>query len=152
MPAKASKTQRMFRSKTNRMLSGVCGGIAEYTGIDPTIVRLLFIAVIFFSCGAGILLYLAALLIMPLEPTEGEPVREVRTLYRSRTERMVSGVLGGLADYLEIDPSICRLAFAAITILTAVLPAILLYFIMVLIVPLEELSFAPTPGAEVEGA
>lgn len=56
--------RRMRRSSTDRMLAGVCGGIAEYTGIDPVLVRLAFLTSLLFG-GIGILFYLAAVLIMP---------------------------------------------------------------------------------------
>ena len=55
------------KSYTNRKICGVCGGIAEYFGIDPTLVRLGFIACSVLV-GSGLLLYIAAALIMP----EGE--------------------------------------------------------------------------------
>ncbi|HHW57611.1 MAG TPA: PspC domain-containing protein [Clostridia bacterium] len=59
--------KRLYRSKTNRMLGGVCGGIAEYFNIDPTIVRLIwaFAAVVW---GSGLLAYLIAWIIIPEEP------------------------------------------------------------------------------------
>ncbi len=58
--------KKLCKSETNRYICGVCGGIAEYFGIDATIVRLIFA---FFSIvgGSGIFLYLAAALIMPKE-------------------------------------------------------------------------------------
>ncbi|PSG99751.1 MAG: hypothetical protein BRC28_03040 [Nanohaloarchaea archaeon SW_4_43_9] len=57
---------RLYRSESDKMLGGVCGGIAEVYDVDPTLVRLLtlFIAL---TTGAGVLVYLVAWLIMPLE-------------------------------------------------------------------------------------
>ena len=55
--------KKLYRSRSNRMLFGVCGGLGEYIGIDPTIVRLIFV----FS-GVGIGLYFIAALIIPEEP------------------------------------------------------------------------------------
>lgn len=52
------------RSSTNRKLSGVCGGLGEYFGIDPTLVRLIWV-ILTFSFGAGLLAYIVALFIMP---------------------------------------------------------------------------------------
>ncbi len=57
--------KRLYRSDTNVMICGVCGGIGEYFDIDPTIVRLIWVVVILSSCGAGLLAYLAASLIIP---------------------------------------------------------------------------------------
>lgn len=56
--------KRLYKSRTDRKLCGVCGGVAEYFGIDPTIVRLgLVILVLCF--GTGILAYLIAAIIIP---------------------------------------------------------------------------------------
>ena len=56
--------KKLTKSNTNRVLAGVCGGIAEYFGCDPTIIRLLFIALSIFI-GSGLLLYILAAIIMP---------------------------------------------------------------------------------------
>lgn len=61
------KNKRIYRSKTERMLAGVCGGIAEYLEMDPTIVRLVFVALMFVG-GHGLLVYIIAALIMPNKP------------------------------------------------------------------------------------
>jgi phage shock protein C len=60
--------KRLYRSRTNRIIAGVCGGIAEYTNIDPTVVRLLWLLVSLIW-GAGIVAYIIALIIIPEEPT-----------------------------------------------------------------------------------
>ena len=58
--------KRIYRSKTERMIAGVCGGLAEYINIDPTIVRIIW-ALIALS-GAGVMLYLICALIIPEKP------------------------------------------------------------------------------------
>jgi len=59
------ETKKLTRS-ANRMLAGVCGGIAEYFEIDPTLVRVAYAALTVFSAGfPGVLLYLIMLIIMP---------------------------------------------------------------------------------------
>ncbi len=58
--------RRLYRSNQNKMICGVCGGIAEYFNIDPTIVRLVF-AVLAFSW-KGLLVYFLAAIIIPMEP------------------------------------------------------------------------------------
>ncbi|HQH32996.1 MAG TPA: PspC domain-containing protein [Petrotogaceae bacterium] len=60
-------SKRLYKSRTEKVIDGVCGGIAEYFGIDPTLVRLLWIASIF-AGGAGIILYIIAMIIIPTEP------------------------------------------------------------------------------------
>ncbi|MDD5651440.1 MAG: PspC domain-containing protein [Candidatus Nanoarchaeia archaeon] len=56
--------KRLTRSK-NKMIAGVCAGFAEYYGIDPTLVRVIFAGITILSMGTGILIYLAAWLLMP---------------------------------------------------------------------------------------
>ena len=56
--------KKLYRSATNKVLCGVCGGIAEYLGIDPNVVRLIWVAVSLFA-GAGILLYIIAAFLLP---------------------------------------------------------------------------------------
>jgi phage shock protein C len=58
--------KRLQRSRTERMIAGVCGGVAEYFEVDPTLVRLIWVAITVMA-GAGILLYLIMWVIMPLE-------------------------------------------------------------------------------------
>lgn len=58
--------KRLYRSKKDRMICGVCGGIANYFNIDPTLVRLAF-ALIAMGAGSGILAYIIAAIIIPDE-------------------------------------------------------------------------------------
>jgi phage shock protein PspC (stress-responsive transcriptional regulator) len=57
--------KRLVRSKTNRSISGVCGGIGEYLGIDPAVIRLVWVIMSIASIGMGILIYFVAALIIP---------------------------------------------------------------------------------------
>ena len=59
---------KIFRSRTQRMVVGVCGGIGEYFGIDPTIVRLGFV-LLSLMVGGGLLVYILAAIILPEEAT-----------------------------------------------------------------------------------
>ena len=63
--------RRLTRCRENRMLLGVAGGVAEYFAIDASLVRLLWLASIFFG-GVGIFLYIAMAIIVPLEPLTPE--------------------------------------------------------------------------------
>jgi phage shock protein C len=56
--------KKLYRPRTNRKLLGVCGGVAEYFNIDPTIVRLIWAIFAIFFC-TGIIIYLLAAIIMP---------------------------------------------------------------------------------------
>ncbi len=57
--------KKLYRSTTNKMLCGVCGGLGEYFNIDPTIVRLL--CVLLGLSGAGLLAYIIAAIVIPLQ-------------------------------------------------------------------------------------
>jgi len=60
--------RRLTRSQNNRMLAGVCGGIAEYFGIDATVVRLLWTLLSLLALWPGIAAYAIAWIIMPPDP------------------------------------------------------------------------------------
>lgn len=64
---KKEKVRRLYRSGRERILGGVCGGIAEYLGIDPVVIRLLWIA-LSLAWGSGILLYIIFWIVMPRNP------------------------------------------------------------------------------------
>jgi phage shock protein PspC (stress-responsive transcriptional regulator) len=57
---------RLERSTTNRVIGGVCGGIAEYLVVDATLVRVVFVIGTFLTAGLGVLLYIVLLVLMPL--------------------------------------------------------------------------------------
>jgi phage shock protein C len=59
--------KRLYKSRRNRIIDGICGGIAEYFDVDPTIVRLLW-ALLTLLGGSGIILYLVAMIVMPTNP------------------------------------------------------------------------------------
>ncbi len=61
--------KRLYKSTRQRMVSGVCGGIAEYFNIDPTIVRLLFV-LLCFGGGGGVLAYIIAAIVIPEPPVD----------------------------------------------------------------------------------
>ncbi|MCQ1537784.1 PspC domain-containing protein [Methanocalculus taiwanensis] len=65
-----AEEKRLTRSKTNRLLAGVCGGIAEYYGWDPSLVRIGWIVLSFIPAFPGIILYILALIIIPEEDGE----------------------------------------------------------------------------------
>jgi phage shock protein C len=61
------ETKRLVRARKGRLLAGVCSGIAEYVGIDVTVIRLIFVAVGVVTFGVGVLIYLAAWIVIPEE-------------------------------------------------------------------------------------
>ncbi|PRP90381.1 PspC domain-containing protein [Enhygromyxa salina] len=73
-------TQKLYRSNNERMILGVCGGIAERMGWDPTLVRLAF--VLLFFTGPGLLAYLVGAIVIPRAPQLG-PGEELRAIQQS---------------------------------------------------------------------
>ncbi len=209
--------RRLYKSRTERMIDGVCGGISEYFGLDPTLVRISWVLLTLLG-GTGIFLYIVCMIVMPANPSK-EVVSRTRSssansrfwgillvvvgilwmldnlgvpfwhhwwgfswdmalplllilagvaflfggrnyvaapaaspatgssaetgtqqrpglkkLYRSRSEKKLFGVCGGLGEFLEIDPVLVRVlfvvaAFASFGIM------ILLYIVMAILVP-----------------
>ena len=62
-------TKRCYKSTVDRKFAGVCGGIAEYFGVDSTLIRLIWVITIF-CLGGGVLAYLLAALILPERPSD----------------------------------------------------------------------------------
>lgn len=201
------KNKKLYRSQSNKMISGVCGGIADYFEVDPTLIRLIVVAIALFG-GVGILAYVAAIFIIPNNPDESPSENSSDTLikdkslfwgslliilglffllrqtglfygfefwhvpwqmvwaffliviglylllnrkkkedgekdtfeikgkklYRSKSQKMLGGVCGGIAEYFEMDVSIIRILWAIITIASAGF-GILVYILMVIIFP-----------------
>lgn len=59
--------QKLYRSRTNKVLGGVCGGLGEYFNLDPVLIRVVFVILTFIH-GIGILLYIIMLVIVPQKP------------------------------------------------------------------------------------
>jgi phage shock protein C len=59
--------KRLYRSRDDQMICGVCSGFARYFNIDPTIIRILFLIALF-TWGSGVLIYIICSIVIPLEP------------------------------------------------------------------------------------
>ena len=60
-------TKRLYRSRTNKMIAGVCGGLGDFFELDPTLIRLAAVVLVL-AAGAGILAYIVAWIIVPMQP------------------------------------------------------------------------------------
>lgn len=69
----------------------------------------------------------------------------MKKLYRSRSDCRLAGVLGGLGEYFEVDPTLIRLAYVVFTLTTGFFPGIIGYLLAILIIPKEPLTL-PTPA------
>ncbi|MFH1651032.1 MAG: PspC domain-containing protein [Chloroflexota bacterium] len=74
----------LYRSRKNRMIWGVCGGLADYFDLEPTIVRLIFV-LLAFANGMGVLIYIILAIVVP---QEGAPSRPSRETIRENVEEM----------------------------------------------------------------
>lgn len=63
--------KRLYRSKKDRILGGVCAGLGEHLDVDPTVIRLIWAVVSVLSVGTGVIIYVLAWIIIPEEGTEG---------------------------------------------------------------------------------
>ena len=223
-----AKTKRLYRSSSNKMIAGVCGGIAEYLKVDPTAVRVAWILLSVLPFIPGIILYVIAWMVIPKHPAGDQkvaapagsstataflgfffvaigaliflgnldildweewwdfsweyvlpllliavgvffiarPARAVEeptaslqieepakhstarpTLRRSKTDRKIGGICGGLGAYLNIDTSLIRVAFVFFTIWPFGLGAVV-YLIMLLVIPEDDPSPATAKGAK----
>lgn len=71
----SSEYKRFYRSRTDRMVAGICGGIGAYFNADPTLIRLLFVGAAFINPPGAVLAYLIMMLVVPEEPLEA-PMQE----------------------------------------------------------------------------
>jgi len=225
------RKKRLYRSRRHRMIGGVCGGTAEYFGVDPVLLR---IACIIFALagGWGIVAYIIGLIVIPESTEEASPTTDeatdsktgkngmiwgtlfiivglilllnnygwfpwsmwniwhvswrffwpfvlifigmillmtrsartgngeangtstgdgrARKLHRSRTERMVGGVCGGIAAYFRLDPTLVRLLWAFGTILSRGL-GVIVYVILLIVLQDDEVhNNSIEPNREVE--
>jgi phage shock protein PspC (stress-responsive transcriptional regulator) len=116
---------RLSRDSSDKLLGGVCSGIANYLNVDPAIIRLLFAIVTFGGFGFGILLYILLWIVLPARDLDGY---EGKRLYRNPEERVLGGVASGLAAYFNKDIWVVRLIFAAPLLLNILLSILAMPF------------------------
>ncbi len=111
-------SKKLFRSRQDKMLAGVCAGIAEYFDIDPTIVRLGF-AIFVFAYGTGVLAYILCAIIIPERPydyiedqttseghdatQEDEHTPEYEHSTQKKTKQIIGVVIVGLGVLMLAD-------------------------------------------------
>ena len=101
------KGKKLYRDEAHKILGGVCSGVAAYFGIDPVIVRVLFI--VFAFTGFGVLLYLLLWIFVPGSILLENGVR--KRLYRNPDGKIMGGVCSGMGSYFNINPWIPRVIF-----------------------------------------
>ena len=100
--------KRLYRDENNKIIGGVCSGIARYFGTDPIIVRIIFVLLAF--AGAGVLAYFILWIAVP--STASKEIGGVRKkLFRDPDDKIIAGVGSGLGNYFGINPWIPRALF-----------------------------------------
>jgi len=138
--------KKLHKSQKEKIIAGVCGGVAESIGISPSFVRAAFIISLLFG-GTGLWLYLILWAILPVTDEkiiDAEIIEEEefdneqapgQKIWRSRSDSIIAGVCGGLASYLKWYVSLIRQAFVAMSFAGGI--GIVLYLIFWLMFPLE---------------
>jgi len=99
---------RLVRNADDKIIAGVCSGLANYFHIDPVIMRIVFV-VLLFTGGSGLLVYLILWVAVPSQSIQSNITKR---LYRSSEDKVLAGVCGGLAGYFNISTWVPRLIFA----------------------------------------
>jgi len=107
----------LHRNDNDKILGGVCSGLAHYLRIDPTIMRILFALITLGGFGAGVLLYIILWIILPASPLS---TNLKKRMFRNPDGKIIGGVCNGIASYFNIGVWIPRLIFALPLILGAV--------------------------------
>jgi len=88
-------SRKLYKSTSDRMVDGVCSGIADYLDIDPAVVRLALIAFTILSFGAGVVFYLVAMIVMPMKPPSlPEPAESPMRISRNKSSD--AGIMTGI--------------------------------------------------------
>ena len=104
---------RLYRNSDDQILGGVCSGLANYIGIDPVVLRIIFVLLLAPLFWVYILLWIVV-------PAKSIQTNITKRLYRSREDKVIAGVAGGLAAYFKIDAWIPRPIFALPLVLALV--------------------------------
>ena len=149
-----AERRRLRRSKVDRQIAGVCGGIARYFDTDPVFVRVAWVilTIIPGAIFLGVLAYLVSWMIIPEAEigtetaVDAEPGGAWRTklLHRSERDAKLGGVCGGIAEYFEVDSTAVRLLWVVLSIFPgAVVCGILTYAVAWFIMPAARVTVPP---------
>jgi len=137
--------RKLYRSTANKSIAGVLGGFAEYLDLDPTLLRVIYVLVTFFTgIIFGVLAYVVAWLVMSEGPAAGasraaagqQGDRSGRRLQRSWRDRKWAGVCGGLGEYMDVDPTVVRIIWVVLSIVPgSIIGGLIVYLVMWLVMP-----------------
>jgi phage shock protein PspC (stress-responsive transcriptional regulator) len=129
--------KRLTRSRDNAKIAGVCAGLADYLDVDPTFVRVIWIAlsIVPGALVGGVIAYLLAWMIMPEGSAAVSDPSRVR-LTRSVTNAKIAGVCGGLAEYFDVDATAIRVLWIVLSVIPGcVLGGVLVYLAAWILIP-----------------
>src|SRR5450432_1489993 len=106
--ATTEEPRRLYRSENDKMLGGVCGGLAAYLKIDPSVVRIIYAVLILGSFGTALLLYIILWIALPPKSMISKIKKR---LFRDPDHKVIGGVASGLAAYFNVEVWIPRLIF-----------------------------------------
>ena len=139
-PKAALPVPRLWRSRTDRVVLGVIGGLAEKLGWEAKPLRILWGLVGFFTLPFGALPAIVPYLALwGITEARGTPAPQ-KPLRRSRMHQMVSGLLGGVAEWLGLEPWVVRVGFVGLTSLTFLFPGVIAYLVLWAKTPLAKLE------------
>lgn len=138
--------RKLYRSTSNKSIAGVLGGFAEYLDMDPTLLRVVYVLVTFFTgIIFGVLAYVVAWLVMSEGPGAGgvyaqtpamQAERGAKRLQRSWRNRKWAGVCGGLGEYLDVDPTVVRIIWVVLSIVPgSIIGGLIVYLIAWAVMP-----------------
>jgi phage shock protein C len=81
--------KRLYRSKSDAMIAGICSGLAKYLEVDPTVIRLAFVLLLVLAFGGGFWVYLIMWIIIPIEPTAGTESVKIETKTEAKAPKQV---------------------------------------------------------------
>jgi phage shock protein PspC (stress-responsive transcriptional regulator) len=101
--------KRLYRDENNKIIGGVCGGLANYFGTDPVIIRVIF-AVVALAFGTGLLAYIILWVAVP--STASTQIGGVRKkLFRDPDDKIIAGVCSGIGNYFGVSAWLPRILF-----------------------------------------
>ena len=104
----ASGHKRLFRNENDKVLGGVCSGLANYFNIDVVVARIIFVILLF--SGIGFLTYIIMWIAVP-STASAEIGSTRKKLFRDPDEKLIAGVCSGIGNYFGINPWIPRVLF-----------------------------------------
>lgn len=127
--------KQMYLSSDKKFL-GVCGGIADYLNVDPTLIRIGVVCLSLITAVIpALIVYVVISFVFPQQPEGYTTVNAAKKLVKSSKNKKLTGVCGGLAEYFGIDATIVRLIFALCVLFIGY--GVMTYLVCMILMPSE---------------